>query len=193
MKSVVVLLVVVLGAFFYLQQRDDAVSVEMTATGSIKHTNDFDVQFTQQATLVDTFMIFGGHIDRNLPNSLSDYSLGALEIGDAVQIQQQYPDFHLCKSPGAKIAQQKIRNLALITETQEVAELVEDAIELHSERLEQGNELTCIELRGQHMEPVSVMLREHGEDISKDILPKLSNMQYYLIDGAEIRDCLSVM
>jgi hypothetical protein len=140
-----------------------------------------------------SFMLFGGHVDRNLPNSFSDYSPGVLEIGDAAQIKQQYPDFHLCKSAGAKLAQQKVRSLALIMENPQVAEILEDSLALHTDRLEQNSERTCLELRGQALEAASVVLREHGEDISGEILPKLGNQHYYLIDGAAIRDCLSLM
>ncbi|MGD8588810.1 MAG: hypothetical protein PVG22_08260 [Chromatiales bacterium] len=132
-------------------------------------------------------------MDRNLPNSFSDYSLGVLQIGDAAQIKQQYPDFHLCKSAGAKNAQQKIRSLALIMENQQVAEVLEDSLSLHGERLEQGNERICLELRGQALETLSVVIRERNEEIGGDILPRLQNQHYYLIDGAEIKDCLSLM
>jgi hypothetical protein len=193
MRSLIVLGLVVFGIFIYLQQRDHGGSVELNAGDMIKHTDDLDVRFIQQETLVDSFMIFGGHVDRRLTNSFSDYSLGALEIGEAALIRQKYPDFHLCKSPGAKLAQQKIQNLALIMETPQVAEVVEDSIALHSERLQQGGERTCLELRGHALEPAGVILRESNEDISADILPKLRNMHYYLIDGAEIRDCLSLL
>lgn len=193
MRTMIVFGLVVFGIFIYLQQRDHTESVELNAGDMIKHTDDFDVRFSQQETLVDTFMIFGGHEDRKLSNSFSDFSLGALEIGEAALIRQQYPDFHRCKSPGAKFAQQKIQNLALIMENPQVAEVVEESIDLHNERLQQGSERTCIELRGRSVEPAAVILRENNEDLSADILPKLRNMHYYLIDGAEIRDCLSLL
>ncbi len=193
MKTLIVLLLVVIGIFVYTKNRGDDVSVELTATGTIKQTHDFEIRFTRKESLFDTFMIFGGHIDRKLQNSFSDYSLGALEIGDAIMIQQEYPDFHLCKSAGASIAQQKVRNLALIMQNQQVSDVVEDSISLHSDRLAQGAERTCIELHGQHLEPTAVQLRENESDISKEIIPKLRHMSYYLIDDAAIRDCRSLM
>ena len=193
MKTLIVLGVVILGTLIYLQQRENPISVELNTADMIKHTDDFDVRFTKQEPLADTFMIFGGHVDRKLTNSFSDYSLGALEIGEAALIRQQYPDFHLCKSPGAKLAQDKIRTLTLIMENPQVADVVADSIELHNERLEQGSERTCLELHGQSLEPASVVLREKKRDISTEILPKIHNMQYYLIDGAKVKDCLSLM
>jgi hypothetical protein len=193
MKTLIVFGLVVLAILIYPQQRDQDVTLELSAGDMIRHTDDFDVRFTQQETLADAFMIFGGHVDRKLSNSFSDYSLGALQIGDAAQIRQKYPDFHLCKSPGAKLAQNKIRTLALIMENPQVAEVVETSIELHSERVRQGRERTCLALRGRALQPAAVTLRENDRDISSDILPKLGRLQYYLIDGAELRDCLSLL
>jgi hypothetical protein len=193
MKTLIVLLVVVIGIFIYTQNQGDAITVELAETGPIKHTNDFELRFTPKESLKGTFMIFGGHIDRKLQNSFSDYSLGALEINDAILLQQKYPDFHLCKSPGATIAQQKVRNLALIMENQQAADTVEDSISLHSERLAEDGERTCIKLHGTHLEPRSVELLANGVDISKEIMPKLHNVSYYLIDSAEIRDCRSLL
>jgi hypothetical protein len=159
----------------------------------VKQTQDFEVHFTAQATLYETFMLFGGHHDRKLRNSFSDFSMGALEIREATLIQQRYPDFHLCKSPGASVAQSKIRNLSLIMQNQQAADVVEDAIALHSQRLADGAERTCIELRGNQAEPVTVHLKEDGMDISDDIIPQLHKLDYYLIDSAEIRDCQSLL
>ena len=193
MRKLIVLGVVVFGIYLYLQQQDPTGSVELNTVDIIKHTDDFDVHFTRQEPLVDTFMIFGGHLDRTLTNSFSDYSLGALAIAEAALIRRQHPDFHLCKSPGAKLARQKMLNLALIMANPNVAEVVEDAIELHNEQLRQGSERTCIELHGQGLQPTSVLLRDQRADISEDILPKLKQTHYYLIDAAEIRDCRSLM
>lgn len=193
MKTMLVFMVVVVGIFVYLNYRTQDASVELTEAGTIKHTHDFEVRFNQKALLSDTFMIFGGHIDRKLPNSFSDYSLGALAIADASLIQKKYPDFHQCKSLGAPLAQQKIRNMALIMENPQAAEVVEDSISLHSERLVQDGERTCIQLHGHQLEPASIQLREDGRDISNEILPKLRNVDYYLIDGAEIKPCLSLL
>jgi hypothetical protein len=189
----IILFAVVLGLFVYMSMSGQEISLQTTASGTVRQTDDLEVLFNPQESLYETFMIFGGHVDRKLRNSFSDYSMGALEIGEATLIQAKHPDFHLCRSPGATLAQSKIRNLTLVMENPQAAEIVEDSIELHNERLAEGGDRTCIELRGNRVEPVTVRLREDGTDISQDILPKLRNLTYYLIEGAEIRDCRTLL
>lgn len=193
MKSMIIFLIIVAATFVWLGNNGSDITVKTTAMGTIKYTDDFEIHLTQAGRLFDTFMIFGGHLDRKLHNSFSDYSLGALEIGEASLIQRDYPDFHLCKSSGASLAQGKIRSLSLIAENQEIADILEDSIALHDERLTAGSERTCIELRGYQVEPTTILLKENSMDISQDIIPSLRNMDLYLIDGAEIRDCQTVI
>ncbi|MGD8910047.1 MAG: hypothetical protein PVI92_11950 [Chromatiales bacterium] len=191
MKLIITALLIVVGIFAWLSNND--VTVETTATGTIKYTDDFKVYLTQTESIFDAFMIFGGHLDKKLHNSISDYSFGALEIGEAAAIKRKYPDFHRCKSPGASIAQRKILNLSLIAENQQTADILEDAIALHDERLSGDNERVCVELRGYQVEPTTILLKENDMDISKDIIPSLRNMDFYLISGAEIRECHALM
>jgi hypothetical protein len=191
MKPIITALLIAAAIFAWLNSND--VTVEKTAMGTVKYTDDFKVYLTQSESIFDTFMIFGGHLDKRLQNSISDYSFGALEIDEATAIKRKYPDFHLCKSPGASIAQRKIQTLSLIAENQETADILEDTIALHDERLSEGGERVCVELRGYQVEPSSILLKENDMDISEDVIPSLRNMAFYLISGAEIRECQTIM
>jgi hypothetical protein len=191
MKSIITTLLIVAAIFTWLNKND--VTVETTAMGTVKYTDDFKVHLTQTKTFFDTFMIFGGHLDKKLHNSISDYSLGALVIDEAAAIKRNYPDFYLCKSPGASIAHQKIQTLSLIAENKETADILEDTIALHDERLDEDGERVCVELRGYQVEPTSILLKENDMDISDDIIPSLRNKAFYLISGAEIRECQTIM
>jgi hypothetical protein len=81
----------------------------------------------------------------------------------------------------------------LIAENQETVDILEDTIALHYERLSEGGERICVELRGYQVEPTTILLKENDMDISKDIIPSLRNMAFYLISGAEIRECQAIM
>lgn len=184
---------VIVIAVFWLNHHGNDVTVETTAMGTIKYTDDFKVHLTQTESVFDTFMIFGGHHDKRLQNSISDYSFGMLAIEEAAAIKRDHPDFHRCDSPGASIAKQKIRNLSLIAENEEAADILEETIALHDERLRENGERTCVELRGYKVEPSTILLKDNDMDISKDIIPSLRNISFYLINGAEIRDCQSII
>jgi hypothetical protein len=191
MKPIIAALLIVAAIFTWFGQND--VTVETTEMGTVKYTDDFKVYLTQTENIVESFMIFGGHLDKKLHNSISDYSFGALEINEAAAIKRNYPNFHLCKSPGATIAQRKIQTLSLIAENQEASDILEDTVALHDERLYEGGERVCVELRGYQVEPTTILLKENDMDISNDIIPSLRNMAFYLISGAEIRECQTIM
>jgi hypothetical protein len=191
MKPIIAALLIVAAIFTWFGQND--VTVETTEMGTVKYTDDFKVYLTQTENIVESFMIFGGHLDKKLHNSISDYSFGALEINEAAAIKRNYPNFHLCKSPGATIAQRKIQTLSLIAENQEASDILEDTVALHDERLYEGGARVCVELRGYQVEPTTILLKENDMDISNDIIPSLRNMAFYLISGAEIRECQTIM
>jgi hypothetical protein len=193
MRSITSVLLIVVAVFGWIGHHGDDVTVETTATGTIKYTDDFKVHLSQTERMYDTFMIFGGHLDKKLHNSISEYSFGALEIDEAAAIKRAYPDFHLCESPGAAIAQRKARSLSLIAKNKETANILEDTIALHDEQLKGNGERICVELRGYQVEPTTVQLKDNDMDISEDIIPSLRNMSFYLIDGAEIRDCQTMI
>jgi hypothetical protein len=191
MKPIIIALLI--GAVIFIWLNRDDVTVETTAMGTVKYTDDFKVYLTQTESIFDTFMIFGGHLDKKLHNSISDYSFGALGIDEAAAIKRIHPDFHLCNSPGASIAQRKVQSLSLIAQNQQTADILEDTIALHDEQFSEGGERVCVELSGYQVEPSRILLKENDMDISDDIIPSLRNMAYYLINRAEIRECQTIM
>jgi hypothetical protein len=193
MRSITSVLLIIVAIFGWLGHHGNDVTVETTATGTVKYTDDFKVHLTQTESIYDTFMIFGGHLDKKLHNSISEYSFGALEIDEAAAMKRAYPDFHRCKSPGAAIAKRKVRSLSLIAKNKKTADILEDTITLHDEQLRGNGERVCVELRGYQVEPTSILLKDNDMDISEDIIPSLRNMSFYLIDGAEIKDCQTVI
>jgi hypothetical protein len=193
MRAFITVLLVIAALFFWLGNHSNDVTLERTASGTIKYTDDFKVHLTQTEGIFETFMVFGGHIDKRLQNSISDYSFGVLEIGEATAIKQKYPDFNQCKSPGAAIAQRKIRTISLIAEDKETAETLEETVALHDEHLSEDGDRVCVEIRGSRVELSTILLKENDMDISKDIIPSFRNSAFYLIDGAEIRDCEAMM
>ena len=74
---------------------------------------DYDVRFEPVREYQKTYMLFGGGYSKD-KSSISPITLFGLGMVDAKNIYARYPDFHRCDSPGAAIAQPKVKWLNLI-------------------------------------------------------------------------------
>ncbi len=163
-----------LAAYGYKSYSPAGSSIEVTKDAIVRDTGQLAAHFKRRDRLSGAYMIFGGNIDRKLSNSFSDVSLAALSIGDASNIYRQYPDFHKCKSPGASIAQGLIRTLSVVAENEKAFEALEESLNLHSERLQNNGDRTCVALEGSDISLSSVTLKETGCDFSAEVVPNFS-------------------
>ena len=182
-----------LAIYSYKNYSPSGPSVEVTEDAIVRDTGQLVAHFQRRDTLSGAYMIFGGNIDRKLPNSFSDVSLAALNIDDASNIHSRYPDFHKCKSPGASIAQGLTRTLSLVTENENTYDALQESLDLHSERLQKNGDRTCVALEGSDILLSSVTLKETGGDISADVIPNFRNSHFLLVENAQLVDCQSLL
>ncbi len=194
MRSLIILAgLLSLAVYGYKNYSPSGPSVEVTIDAIVRDTGQLAAHFQRRDTLSGVYMIFGGNIDRKLPNSFSDVSLAALSIDDASNIHSRYPDFHKCKSPGASIAQGLTRTLSLVTENEKAFDALEESLNLHSKRLQNNGDRTCVALEGGDISLSSVTLKETGSDISADVVPKFRNTHFLLVKNAQLVDCRSLL
>ncbi len=192
-RPLVLVASLVLAVYLYLDRFSAGPSLTVSDTAAVRDTGELRVNFERRSRFAETFMIFGGNLDRRLHNSFSDVSLAALGMEDASRIHDTYPDFHMCKSAGAPIAQKLTRTLYLNAGDQSIMGTLKQSLALHSDRLAGNGERTCIALEGDQIELSSVTHEQTTTDVSNDVIPRLRHMDFYLIDYAEIVDCGSLL
>lgn len=150
---------------------------------------DLEYRFSRQGPLADRFMLFGGDSISHR-NSPMHAIVSTLPLHHAQLIAQSYPDFYMCKSPGAAQAQAYVESMALITASRRVRGTLEEAIDLFEKRLRSGGERTCIGVKGAALSLESVSLRQDGTDISDEVVPGLTrSTRFYLAEEAELLEC----
>jgi hypothetical protein len=165
--------------------RVDGSSVELA-------TDDFDVRFSRGSPFSESYMVFGGY-NKQLKNAFFHVSLAGLPVTSARSIHRSYPDFHMCKSPGAKQAQQLTRDMNFVAADASAKGALIDVVDLHEKRIGSGGERTCVTVSGSELSLESVRGRQVEEDVTSDIRRTLGNSKYYLAESAEVADCQSLL
>jgi len=190
MKTVLTLVVVGLVAassynYFYsdsLQHitiEGDAVTVDV---------GDYEVTFVASRKFQKTYMLFGGTYFRN-KNLIQPIALSGLGIADAKRIYRRYPDFHRCASPGAALAQPKVKGLNLIPADGQVLDELKATIEEFNDNFGNDGDRVCVSLTGKTLNMRSAIVHEHNIDI-KDKLPPQT---FHLIHSSERVNCKSLL
>ena len=195
MRSFLVLLA--FGAAGYLLVSEVALrggGARIDGSRVIVETTDLEATFTKTLALEESYMLFGGNHDRH-PNLLTDAILAGLPMRDARMISHDYPDFHMCKSAGAKQAQRLVQDLSFVAADRAARKGLGRAIDLHKKRLGDGpqGERTCVTVRGSLLEFDSVKLREDDRDLTAEFGPHLARSSFALAESVEIADCSSLL
>jgi hypothetical protein len=79
-------------------------SVQMDEEGElVAEAGELNVHFERIEPISETYMVFSGqHLQHK--NAISSVSLSTLSMEDARPIYANYPDFHMCASPGEALA-----------------------------------------------------------------------------------------
>jgi hypothetical protein len=149
---------------------------------------DYKAKFLAFLEFQMTYMIFGGGYFQN-KNLINPIVLSGLGIVDAKRIYRRYPDFHRCSSPGAALAQPKVKQLNLIPADQRVLDELKATIEEHEDNLGSDGDRLCVSLTGKTLDMRSVIVPGHNIDI-KDQLPRQT---FHLIHSSERVPCKSLL
>ncbi len=155
-------------------------------------TGDLDVRFTAHGSFGDEFMLFGG-AEMRQRNAISHALVTGLAGGHARLIASRYPDFHLCKSPGARPAQELAESMNLVAATASARDAIGDALSLHAQRVRSGGDRTCLRVAGSRLLLDEVRVRQNGEDMTGQVARAFGETDFYLAREAEVVDCQTVI
>ncbi|NIO28661.1 MAG: hypothetical protein GTO29_08920 [Candidatus Latescibacteria bacterium] len=156
----------------------------ITTDEVIVKADKLDVHFSRIRSFANTYVIFGG-IEMNQSAAISKISLSGLEINIARSIYSRYPDFHMCKSPGAPLAQREVRDLDIVPANSNVMKNLKKTLALHKKSLEPDGKRVCVRLEGEVLKLKSAIVRQLNEDITSQLPPQVHH-DYYLVESAEV-------
>jgi hypothetical protein len=193
------LLVLAAGAAWVLVNHVGLSSLDPRGAGArveggqlVRDAGDFEARFSMVGSLDDAYMLFGGQMTHQR-NSLTHAVVAGLAIDHARLISASYPDFHLCKSPGAPQAQRYTEDLSLVAADRAARNTLEEALELFQSRLRGGGDRTCIRVIGAPLVLDSVRLAQHDEDITQEVAPAFDRSNFVLAKGVVIEDCAALL
>ena len=192
MNRVLAFIILATAAYYVIDRIDASAGLRVEGRQVVVETQDLEVRFTRGAAFSEAFMIFGG-TNADMRNNVSDALLSTLAMRHASLIHQRYPDFHLCKSPGAAQAKRYIEASNFIGTTRNARRAIREAVDVHAERIRGGGERTCISIAGAALSFDSVSLKEDGRDVTGDFGQALRLNPYYLAEEAELVDCAALL
>jgi hypothetical protein len=153
----------------------------------VVETDDLEFRFHRMGSFSESYMLFGGNkLGRN---SLAHAFLAGLPVTEARLIAQRYPDFHMCKSPGAKRAQRATKSMSVVGAGASVRRKLNKVVNLHEKRLRSGGERTCVSLSGAPLELDSVSLKADGSDVTRQVGSLYRRSSFFYAEQVEIADC----
>jgi len=149
---------------------------------------DYDVRFEPVREYQKTYMLFGGGYSKD-KSSINPITLFGLGIVDAKNIYARYPDFHRCDSPGAALAQPKVKWLNLIPADKQALNELRKSIKEFEDNLGQNGDRVCVSLVGRtlHMKSSKVPIMQ------MDSNGKLRPPTYHLIHSSKIINCRNLL
>lgn len=158
----------------------------------VRQAGQLEASFSMVGSLDDAYMLFGGNADRH-PNSLTHAIVAGLPIRDARLISASYPDFHMCKSPGASQAKRLTEDLTFVAANRAARSGLEEAVRLFQQRLRGGGERTCIRVSGAPLELDAVRVEQNGEDITGQVQRAYARSNLVLAERVEVEDCRELL
>ena len=144
-----------------------------------------ETRFLELGPFDDTYMIFGGQPDDTV---WANVDLSVIDRQQAAWLAERYPDFHLCRSPGAVHAKQMIEHLALVAADGRVRRTLQDAWYESEARLQDGGERVCVALAGRHLSLDAALLPD-GSDLLSRLPVRGPAPSFRYVERAEVVDC----
>jgi len=153
--TLVLIVVVAFGVYNYLNNHllsihfTDGLPEHITIEGDsvTVDAGDYDLKFEALREYQKTYMLFGGSYSKD-KSSINPIKLAGLGIVDAKNIYARYPDFHRCESPGAALAQPKVKSLNLIPADKQALYELRKSLKDHKDNLGQDGDRVCVSLVG---------------------------------------------
>ncbi len=158
----------------------------------ILDADQLEARYSVVGSLHESYMLFGGDVQQRR-NSITHATAAGLPMLNARAIAAVHPDFHMCKSPGAKQAMKYTKTLSFVAADRAALNTLIEAVDLFKERLQSGGERTCISVTGAPLSLESVVVVENGEDITRDVAGAINQTKLVLAQSVQIQDCQSLL
>lgn len=190
MGRIIAIVLVGLGAWLFVDRiaLRPGVGTRIEGRQVILDSRDFTHRFRRVGSHAETYMLFGGDATQR-SNSPIHAILSGLPIETARAIARDYPDFHMCRSPGADQAKRSIEHLSFVAENHSALANLESALSLFRERLHAGGERTCLRVAGARLTYDSSTVKESGEDFTEGLRRALAQSELMLAEEVEVIDC----
>jgi hypothetical protein len=186
MKKLLVLLAIAGAVWLAVHQLTSLKGPDLTISGDevLLATGDLDVRFAKGESFADTYMVFGGgHLEH--PNAIANVSFAGLSVRDAKPIHRRYPDFHLCASPGAALAKDKVVHLDMVPADGETLTFLKSSLDEFNDNIRSGGDRVCVQLSGSRLKLTSAEIREVGENVTDTF----QMTDFYLVNSASRVEC----
>ena len=192
--TLVLIVLVALGVYNYLNNHllsihfTDGLPEHITIEGDsvTVDAGDYDLKFEALREYQKTYMLFGGSYSKD-KSSINPITLFGLGIVDAKNIYARYPDFHRCESPGAALAQPKVKSLKLIPADKQALYELRKSIKEFEDNLGQDGDRVCVSLVGK-------TLRMKSKDpVLHFMNGKPYTPTYQLISSSERINCINLL
>jgi len=183
------------GVSFELPLGGNATGARVEGRRVVLETDQLEVRFVILDRLSDSFMVFGGEA-RQRRNGMSHATMAALPMRHARVIHARYPDFHMCRSPGAARAKDFTASMSFVAMDGAARDALAETVRLHGERVRGGGERTCVSIDGAGLSLESVRVRggrEDGRDMTGELPPLLKQIDFYLAEQVELADCSALL
>ena len=167
---------------------DSAENITIAGDSVIVDAGDYDVEFETLREYQATYMLFGGEYSRD-ETSINPITLFGLGSVDARNIFARYPDFHRCNSPGAQLAQPKVKWLNVIPADKQVLNELKESIEEYEDNLGSDGDRVCVSLVGKTLRMRSAKV----PIVHRDRSGKLRPPTYHLINSSKMVSCKSLL
>jgi hypothetical protein len=170
------------------------VGTQVEGRSVVRRADRVEARFTKIGSLEESYMLFGGDASQRA-NQINHASFAGLPTHDARAIASRYPDFYMCKSPGAKWAQDRTEAMSIIAGNREAVRTLERALALFNERLQAGGERTCVRVKGAplSLDSVELDLGEQREDVTAKFQQMAAQTSFVLAESVEIEDCQTLL
>jgi hypothetical protein len=187
-------LVLVIGAIYFAANRVDIFGGGPRIDGDqvVVESRDLEFHFQSRGPVADSYMVFGGTVVPG-PNGLGDVVASTLSMDHARSISRSYPDFHLCKSPGAAQAKRFTKSTTFFAADRRARSALKQAVALHDERVRSGGERTCLSVEGVGLRAESILVSQDGSDITQQFRRFLDSSRLVLAQSAQVVDCSALL
>ena len=190
MKKAFICIVLILAAVFVLRgywQRSTKEAVAFTEDNELYvEAGDLDVYFELHEEFSETYMLWIAKRETH-KSAFNEFFLDGISMADLRPIYRAYPDFYMCKSPGAPRAQKAMQPMNIIAADSSVLKALNESVSEFNSSPGDGIDRVTVYLEGVKLEMTAAIVRKADEDIL-DRLPQQARSNYFLVEFAEMVD-----